>query len=98
MRRIAAASALALDLAESSHASFDRDYWLAHCEGYRVESPAGGVGLVEEVIPPSDDRPGLLVVRGGLLGRRLLLVPTSDVAVVVPRALRLFLRSARAER
>lgn len=27
----------------------DREYRLAHCEGYRVESPGGRVGLVEEV-------------------------------------------------
>lgn len=94
MSRTAAASVIASEEAPNGKASLDRDYWLAHCEGYRVESPAGRLGLVEEVIPPSGQRPGLLAVRGGLLGRRLLLVPVSDVAFVVPRALRLFLHSA----
>lgn len=91
-------SGIAPEQAETGDASFDRDYWLGHCEGYKVASPIRGIGVVEEVIPPSDDRPGLLAVRGGLLGRRLVLVPTSDVDVVVPRAMRLFLRSARARR
>lgn len=89
---------LASEQAKTGDASFDRDYWLAHCEGYKVASPIRGLGVVEEVIPPADDRPGLLAVRGGLLGRRLMLVPTSDVAVVVPRAMRLFLRSTQARR
>jgi hypothetical protein len=83
---------------ESGDASLGRDYWLAHCEGYKVQSPIRGLGIVEEIIPPADDRPSLLAVRGGLLGRRRILVPTSDVALVVPRAMRLFLRSAKAGR
>ena len=89
---------LASEQAETGDASLDRDYWLAHCEGYKVQSPIRGLGIVEEVIPPADDQPGLLAVRGGLLGRRRILVPTSDVALVVPRAMRLFLRSAKAGR
>lgn len=97
MRRTAT-SGLAPEQAETRHASFDRDYLLARCEGYKVASPIRGIKVVEEVIPPTDDRPGLLAVRGGLLGRRLVLVPTSDVAVVVPRAMRLFLRSTEARR
>jgi hypothetical protein len=94
----AATSAPAAEQEEIEHASLDRDYWLEHCEGYKVASPVRALGVVEEVIPPADDRPRLLAVRGGLLGRRRMLVPTSDVAVVVPRAMRLFLRSTRARR
>lgn len=50
MRRNAAASVLASGEAPNGKRSFDRDYWLAHCEGFRVESPAGRLGLVEEVV------------------------------------------------
>ncbi len=42
------------------------------------------------MIAPASERPGLLAVRGGLLGRRLTLVPTSEVAFIVPRALRVW--------
>jgi hypothetical protein len=71
---------------------FDRDYWLAHCEGFRVDADAGRLGFVEEV--RTDGRNGpVLAVRAGLLGRRLLLVPTSEVAFLVPRAERIWLRS-----
>lgn len=90
---------VARDQAETGDSSFDRDYWLARCEGYKVESPIlRELGVVEQIIPPSAGRPGLLAVRGGLFGRRLKLVPTNDVDVVVPRARSLFLRSARARR
>jgi hypothetical protein len=27
----------------------ERDYWLTHCEGYRVDSSDGRIGFVEEV-------------------------------------------------
>lgn len=94
----AATSGLAREQAESGDASLDRDYWLAHCEGFRVQSPIRKLGVVEEVIPPADDLPGLLAVRGGLLGWRRILVRTSDVAVILPRAMRLFLHSAKARR
>jgi hypothetical protein len=74
---------------------FDRDYWLCRCQGFRVDSPAGRVGLVEEVRFGSRlDRPDTLVVRTGLLGSRLLGVPVDKVERVVPRQERLVLRSA----
>lgn len=94
MRRTVATSVLASEEALNGNPSFDRDYWLAHCEGYHVESPSGRLGLVEEILPSNGDRPGLLAVRGGVLGRRLLVVPTSDVAFIVPRAERLFVSGA----
>jgi hypothetical protein len=67
---------------------FDRAYWLAHCDGYRVDCGAGRLGFVERIL---DD--GVLAVRAGRLGRRLLLVPTSEVAFIVPRAEQIWLRS-----
>jgi hypothetical protein len=73
--------------------AFDRDYWLCRCEGFRVESPEGRVGVVEEVrFESRHDRPDVIVVRGGLFGARQFLVPVADVADVVPREEKLVLR------
>ena len=63
-----------------------RTYWLARCEGFRVDSHDGRYGLVEAVmfrVRPDD--PDALVIRTGVLGRRLVLVPIEDVADVMPR-------------
>jgi len=67
-------------------------YWLDQCQGFRVDSPEGRVGLVEEVVRGA--RPGCpeaLVVRAGVLGRRLELVPIEAVDSVEPRRLRICL-------
>jgi hypothetical protein len=75
--------------------SWDHDYWLCRCRGFRVDSPAGCIGRVEDVRFGSRlDRPDLLLVRSGLLAKRLLSVPVSEVEQVVPLQLRLSLRSA----
>jgi hypothetical protein len=71
---------------------FDRHYWLAHCEGYRVDAVDGRLGFVEEIEADAAGAP-LLVVRAGRLGRRLLLIPASEAAFIVPRAQRVWLRS-----
>ena len=70
---------------------FDRTYWLGHCEGFRVDTANGRLGLVEEVV--GDDGAATLRVRAGRLGRRVLLVPAAEVAFIVPRAERIWLRS-----
>lgn len=72
---------------------FDRKYWLTHCEGYRVDSAAGRLGVVEEVLMSSRGKKPILAVRAGLLGRRVLLVPAPEVDFIVPRAKRVWLRS-----
>lgn len=71
---------------------FDREYWLRHCEGFKVETTGGTVGFVDEI---SSDHAGAVVlhVRAGVLGRRVLVVPLSSVAFIVPRAQRLWLAS-----
>jgi hypothetical protein len=75
-------------------AGFDRDYWLGHCEGYRVDASDGRLGFVEEIRRRGDLRGGVtLVVRSGRLGRRLLLVPADEVAFIIPRAERIWLHS-----
>ena len=72
---------------------FRSGYWLAHCEGYRVDSPDGRVGVVEHVrLAPDSGRPELLAVRSGLFVPRLLLVPVARVEGVIPRERRVILR------
>jgi len=71
--------------------SFDRDYWLAHCEGYRVDGAEGRIGFVDCVRVVHDRT--ILAVRAGRLGRRILLVPVENVAFIVPRAERIWLQT-----
>jgi hypothetical protein len=67
-----------------SGAARDVDYWLRRCDGFRVDSPEGRVGVVREVRYASRcDRPDVIAVRAGL-GRRLLIVPVGDVAWILP--------------
>jgi hypothetical protein len=57
-----------------------RSYSLSRCEGFRVDGPQGPIGWVEGLRFGSRiDRPDLLEVRAGRLGRRLLLVPIEVV-------------------
>jgi hypothetical protein len=61
-------------------------YWLRHCHGFRVESPRGRRGIVEDVLYGAEhDHPSALVVRGGLFGQRLELIPIETVDSVEPR-------------
>ena len=66
---------------------FDRAYWIAHSEGYRVDAGNRRLGFVEETFA-NPDREGqmLLVIRGGALGRRLYAARSEDVVMIVPRA------------
>jgi hypothetical protein len=73
--------------------SFDRDYWLSHCEGFRVETSGGPLGFVEELRAGVDGHGDMLAVRAGLLGRRVVLVPVTEVDFIVPRAERIWLHS-----
>jgi len=60
-----------------------------------VDTGTGRLGLVETVIlgekPPDD---ACLAVRAGWLGRRVVLVPLSSVAFIVPQAERIWLRTS----
>ena len=69
-----------LELNGSSPAS-NLDLWLAPCEGFRVTSPEGRVGTLMDVFYEGD-RPRLLAVRGGRLGRRLDLYPVEEITEV----------------
>jgi len=72
--------------------AFDRDYWLAHCEGFRVEADEGAIGFVDSVLACPEGEL-TLAVRAGLLGRRVLLIPAGRIAFIVPRARRIWLHS-----
>jgi hypothetical protein len=62
------------------------DCWLRRCEGFRVDSPQGPVGFVEEVRHASRlDRPDVIAVRAGFLGRLLVTVPVGEIAEILPR-------------
>jgi len=67
----------------------DRDYWVVHCEGFQVRSGRRRLGFVQEVL----DGGQTLAVRGGFLGRRVVLVPVDRVLAIVPRELRLWIVS-----
>jgi hypothetical protein len=69
------------------------NYWLGHCEGYRVDGPEGRVGIVEAVLG-EEEEPRTLAVREGLFALRTLYVPIEDVIEVHPRAERIVLRSS----
>jgi hypothetical protein len=54
-------------------------------KGFRVDSPQGRVGFVEEVrYATRCDRPDVIAVRAGLLGRLLLILPVEEVAEILP--------------
>ena len=68
-------------------------YWLSTCEGFRVESNDGRVGIVEEIRFSPNGQPEALAVRTGLFRTRLVLVPIDDVQDVTPRTKRVLVRS-----
>lgn len=66
------------------------DYWLGHCEGFKVHSPKGEVGVVESVVYATDAaRPAYLAVTGGRLLLHTALVPCAEVVSIDARQARL---------
>jgi hypothetical protein len=71
----------------------DDTYWIRNCHGFRVYSPRGRLGIVEDVLYGGDpDRPAALAVRGGLFGRRVEVVPVESVEEISPRQTRIAVR------
>ena len=79
--------------ASAADQSFD---WLRFCEGFRLDAEGRRVGVVEDVLYGQDRDPAALLVRGGLFGTRVMIVPVEEVREVVPRSKRVILREARA--
>lgn len=66
---------------------------LSDCVGFRVDTPFGAIGLVEE-LRLHEGRVAELVVRAGKRGSRLLSFPASDVTQVVLEDRRVTLRAS----
>lgn len=66
------------------------DYWLRHCEGYRVWDSTGPIGYVEVVLTTDDDKPHSLVVRVGSVFSQLVTIPVDAVEGVDPAGERVF--------
>src|SRR3954469_4606086 len=70
------------------------EYWLGHCEGFKVQSPEGQVGVVESVVYDADAaRPAYLAVTGGRLLLHTALVPCAEVVSIDARQARLGVQS-----
>jgi len=65
--------------------SGDRDYWLGHCQGFRVFGPEGWMGTVSHVVYGSRvERPDTICVRSGLFRRHDEPIPASQVVTIRP--------------
>ena len=89
-----AIDALASGGEKATPAGAESAYWLCTCEGFRVDSENGRVGVVEEVRLSPSKKPQALAVRTGLFRTRLEIVPVSDVERIIPRKKRVLLRAA----
>ena len=85
-------SILAPTRLEQEHEPWSSDYWLRHCEGYRVESLDGHVGYVEEVLwAPDETEPIALKVRVGSDHCSFFVLPIEEIREICPRAERIVL-------
>jgi hypothetical protein len=66
------------------------DYWLRHCEEYRVWDASGPLGYVEAVLTSEDDEPHSLVVRVGSVCGELVTWPVEAVESLDAAAERVF--------
>jgi hypothetical protein len=74
-----------LERAAHEQGSWLDEYWLCHSEGYRVDSDAGHVGYVEEVVwEPVAERPSALLVRTCAGDCATVSVPLDDVVEIRP--------------
>jgi hypothetical protein len=72
----------------------DLEYWLAHCEGYRVDSAGGRVGIVEDVRRAQGaERAESLALLAGMFGRRRLIIDVGQVNAIVPHEQRVLLKA-----
>lgn len=62
-------------------------YWLAHAEGFQVQSNVGRLGIVEEVRVDDTGNLASLLVRGGVLGSRTRVLDAAAVRAINPRRL-----------
>lgn len=75
-----------------------REHWLRRCEGFRVDSPAGELGAVTEVLPPSwSERADVLAITLDERRSPLIVVAADDVEAIFPAERRLRLRTVPRE-
>jgi uncharacterized protein CbrC (UPF0167 family) len=78
--------------------SWTDEYWLSHCEGFRVDTPDGHLGFVEEVAWSDDGaKPIALRVRCGFGGRGLVTVGIDDVIELRQDGSSILVRTSRRE-
>lgn len=63
---------------------------LSQCEGFRVWTCEGKLGIVEEVLVEAGDEPTELVVCAGLFRLRRVVVPVTAISQIDPRQRCLF--------
>ncbi len=73
--------------------AFDPNYWLSRSEGFLVDSPDGGIGVVDEIVRTPDGDIALSVA-GGWFGRRQCLIPANEVEEIRPGPQRILVRAA----
>jgi hypothetical protein len=69
------------------------DYWVRHCEGYRVWEKTAPIGYVEAVLTTENDEPHSLVVRVGSSFSVLVTFPVEAVESLDPATERVFVAS-----
>lgn len=72
--------------------SWTVEHLLAHCEGYRVESPEGELGYVEEVVE-APDRGAPLALRVRIGCSDLIEIVVEDVVELRPQGERILIRA-----
>jgi hypothetical protein len=78
-------SAVRSSVQRETDTTIDFEYWLAHCEGYRVDSPRGRVGIVEGVRRAEGaEHAESLAVLAGMFGTRRLIIDVGEVDTIVP--------------
>ena len=70
------------------------EYWLCHCEGFRVWEATRPIGYVQAVVTTEDDEPHSLVVRVGSSFSVLVRFPVEAVEGLDPATERVFVGSA----
>jgi PRC-barrel domain len=74
------------------------DFWLRHCEGFRVFAESEPIGFVEDVLESEDGEPTALVVRVGEVFTHLLEVPVEAIDAFDPARERVLIGPLAAER
>jgi hypothetical protein len=70
------------------------EYWLRHCEGFRVWEATGPIGYVEAVLKGEDDEPHSLIVRVGSSFSVPVTFPVEAVEGLDPATERVFVGSS----